>query len=251
MKISRLSIVAAPFVFFTGMGFSDDKQPPEGKWPRHSMERPRPPVAAPQYNGEPVPAPAGAVVLFDGMDLSKWAGEKKGADQTDAAKWKVENGYAEIVPGKVSLRSREPLLGDVNFLFDLDTPAAVKGNGQGRGNSGVFIAGFPEVQVLDSWENDTYADGQAAALYGHSPPLTNVSRKPGEWQCYDIIITRARVEDGKVVRKARIAVKHNNVLVQDAVSFDGMEQEGGLSFQDHGNPLRFRNIWVKPLPQEK
>lgn len=227
---------------------AQDKQPSGGKWPAHSMDRPRPQVAAPQYNGEPVPAPAGAVILFDGKDLAKWAGEKKGADQSDAAKWKVDNGCAQVVPGTGTLRSREPLKGDVHLHIEWATPAEVKGNGQGRGNSGVFIGGFPEVQVLDSWENDTYPDGQAAALYGFNPPLVNVSRKPGEWQCYDIIVEWARMEAGKVVRKARITVRHNNVLVQDKVEFDNKEQEGGLSFQDHGNPMRFRNIWVTPLP---
>ena len=165
-------------------------------------------------------------------------------------KWKVENGYVQVVPGSGTMRTREPLKGDFILHIEWATPAEVKGSGQGRGNSGVFIGGFPEVQVLDSWENDTYPDGQAAALYGHSPPRVNVSRKPGEWQCYDITVERARVENGKVTRKARITVLHNNVPVQDKVEFDGQEKEGALSLQDHGNPMRFRNMWVKPLTPE-
>lgn len=249
MITARLPVISAA-VLLSIMAFADDKTPPGGKWPPHSMDRPRPPVAASQYNGEPVPAPAGAIVLFDGKDVSKWAGEKKGADQTDAVKWKVENGWIQVVPGTGSLRTREPLKGDVHLHIEWATPAEVKGSGQGRGNSGVFIGGFPEVQVLDSWENDTYPDGQAAALYGHNPPTVNVSRKPGEWQCYDIIVERARMENGKVSRKARISVRHNNVLVQDKIEFGGSDQEGGLSFQDHSNPMRFRNIWVKPLPAD-
>jgi len=246
MTSSRFTFVAAT-ALLAGLLFADEKLPPGGKWPPHSMDRPRPAVVAPQYNGEPVPAPAGAIILFDGKDLAKWAGEKKGADKTDAAKWKVENGYAQVMPGSGTLRTREPIKGDVHLHIEWATPAEVKGNGQGRGNSGVFIGGFPEVQVLDSWENDTYPDGQAAALYGHNPPLVNASRKPGEWQSFDIIVERARVENGKVTRKARITVRHNNVLVQDKVEFDNQDKEGGLSFQDHGNPMRFRNIWVKPL----
>jgi hypothetical protein len=249
MTSARLTFVAAT-ALLAGVLLADEKLPPGGKWPPHSMERPRPPLAAPQYNGEPVPAPAGAIILFDGKDLAKWAGEKKGADQTGAPKWKVENGYVQVVPGTGTMRTREPIKGDFHLHIEWATPAEVKGNGQGRGNSGVFIGGFPEVQVLDSWENDTYPDGQAAALYGHSPPMVNVSRKPGEWQCYDIIVERARVEKGKTAGKARITVRHNNVLVHDKVEFDSQDQQGELSFQDHGNPMRFRNIWVKPLTAE-
>ena len=246
MTTARLTLVTL-LVLSPTLATAEDKQPPGGKWPAHSMDRPRPPLAAPQYDGNPVPAPSGAVILFDGKDLAKWAGEKKGPDKTDAAKWKVENGYVQVVPGTGTMRTREPIKGDVHLHIEWATPAEVKGNGQGRGNSGVFIGGFPEIQVLDSWENDTYPDGQAAAFYGHNPPAVNVSRKPGEWQCYDILIKHARIEAGKVISKATITVRHNNVLVQDKIEFDNQEQEGGLSFQDHGNPMRFRNIWVKPL----
>jgi hypothetical protein len=248
MNRVSFSLLAASLML-AGILYADEKLPPGGKWPRHSLERPRPPEAAAQYDGEPVPAPEGATILFDGKDLTKWAGEKKGPNPSDAPRWKVENGYAQIVPGTGTLRTRDPIKGDFHLHIEWATPAEVKGNGQGRGNSGVFIGGFPEVQVLDSWENDTYPDGQAAALYGHSPPVVNVSRKPGEWQCYDIVVERARVENGKVVRRARITVRHNNVLVHDRVEFDNQDQEGGLSFQDHGNPIRFRNIWVKALPE--
>jgi Domain of Unknown Function (DUF1080) len=220
---------------------------PDGKWPRHSMDRPRPKVVAPQYDGAPVAAPADAVVLFDGKDLTKWKQQGKKDAPDDLPKWKVENGYAEVVRGTGTMATREPIKGDVHLHIEWATPAEVKGNSQGRGNSGVFIGGFPEVQVLDSWENDTYPDGQAAALYGQQPPLVNASKKPGDWQCYDITIERAKIEDGKMTQKARLTVKHNGVLVQDKVEFDNKAQEGILSFQDHGNPVRYRNIWYRPL----
>jgi hypothetical protein len=248
-RIVRLAAVVLAWP--AGALIADEKAPPGGKWPRHSMERPRPPVVAPQYDGARVPAPAGALVLFGGDDLSKWAAEKKAPDQSDAARWKVGDGCVQIVPGTGTMRTREPLAGSYHLHLEWATPAEVKGDGQGRGNSGVFVGGFPEVQLLDSWQNDTYPDGQAAALYGHSPPLANASRKPGEWQSYDIIVERAKIENGKVRRKARITVRHNNVLVHDKVEFDSQDQEGHLSFQDHGNPLRFRNIWVKPLAADE
>ena len=224
---------------------------PDGKWPVHSMERPRPAVVEPQYRGERVPDPAGAQILFDGKTLANWSGKKKDpASGGDAAEWKVvaeDGGYFEVVPRTGAIRTRGVMVGDGHLHIEWATPAEVKGNSQGRGNSGVFIGGYPEVQVLDSWQNDTYPDGQAAALYGMYPPLVNASRKPGEWQAYDILIERAREKDGKVDQRQRISVWHIGVLVQDAVELDGRQKEGGLELQDHGNPMRFRNIWFRPL----
>lgn len=210
--------------------------------------RPLPPVVEPQYDGTPVPAPEGAIMLFDGKDLSQWRQppRKGAADQTDAPKWKVENGYMEVVRKTGYLRTREKPITSGHLHIEWATPAEVKGSGQGRGNSGVFIGGFPEVQVLDSFENTTYPDGQAGALYKQSIPLVNASRKPGEWQCYDITIERAVVAEGKVTKPARITVKHNNVLIQDGWETKNRDQAGTLSLQDHGNPVRYRNIWFKP-----
>lgn len=211
-------------------------------------ERPLPPVVEPQYDGALVPAPEGAIILFEGKDLSRWAQtpRKDAPDQSDAPKWKVENGYMEVVPKTGYLRTREKVISSGHLHLEWATPAEVKGSGQGRGNSGVFIGGFPEVQVLDSYENTTYPDGQAGALYKRSIPLVNASRKPGEWQCYDITIERAVIADGKVVKPARITVKHNNVLIQDGWETNNRDQDGTLSLQDHGNPVRYRNIWFKP-----
>lgn len=224
----------------SGAAFSQ-QAPAEGKtWPRHSMERPRPPVVEPKYDGAPVPAPQGAVILFDGKSLDSW--KSKG----QPAKWLLSDGFMQVVPGTGPLKCEIPLKGDGHLHIEWATPAEVKGEGQGRGNSGVFLDGFPEVQVLDSYQNDTYPDGQAAALYGKQPPLANACRKPGEWQSYDIVIRRAVIKDGKVVEKARLSVTHNGVLVQDAVEIDTRNESSQLEFQDHGNPMRFRNIWFKP-----
>jgi hypothetical protein len=221
--------------------------PADGKWPLHSLDRPRPKVVEPKYGGEIVAAPPDAIILFDGKDLAKWKQQVKKEVSDDSVRWKLENGYVEIVRGTGSMATREPIKGDVLLHIEWATPAEVTGKSQGRGNSGVFIGGFPEVQVLDSYENDTYPDGQAAALYGKQPPLFNASRQPGQWQSYEITVERAKIIDGKVAQKARITVVHNGVLVQDKVECGGSSQEGVLSFQDHGNPVRYRNIWYRPL----
>ncbi len=244
----KTPLILATALSLATTAFSAEVPPPaDGKWPVHSMDRPRPKVVAPQYDGVPVAAPADAVVLFDGKDLAKWKQDGKKDAPDDLPKWKVENGYVEIVRGTGTMATREAIPGSVHLHIEWATPAEVKGSSQGRGNSGVFIGGFPEVQVLDSFENDTYPDGQAAALYGKQPPLVNACRKPGEWQAYDITVERAKVVDGKVVEPARVTVKHNGVLAQDKVGIGGKGQDGKLSFQDHGNPVRYRNIWYRPL----
>ncbi len=224
---------------------------PGGKWKRGDMNRPRPRVITPpgfSTQAAPGQPPSDAIVLFGGTDLSKWKSDKKGEGVDDKALWKVENGYFEIVPKTGSIRTREKIPGDTQWHLEWAAPSEVKGNSQGRGNSGVFIGGFPEVQVLDSFENDTYPDGQAAGLYGNYPPMVNASRKPGEWQTYDIIIERQKKDEaGKVVKKARISVIHNGTVVQWGREFDNGAQDGDLSLQDHGNPVRYRNIWVRPI----
>jgi azurin len=224
------------------------------QWKPHDLTRPRPRVMTPpgfttqERAGAP---PSDATVLFDGTSLAKWrrdvkTNEPAGAD--DAPKWKVENGYMEIVPKSGTIRTREKIAGDAQWHLEWATPSVVVGSGQGRGNSGIFIGGFPEVQVLDSYENDTYPDGQAAGLYGKHPPLVNASRKPGEWQTYDIIAERERRDaSGKVVKRARLTVIHNGVVVQWAREFDAVTPEADLVLQDHNNPVRYRNIWVRPL----
>lgn len=254
MSLARSAFAVSVLMGVSATGFAQAPQPaaaprmtPDGKWPIHSMDRPRPAVVEPQYGGQPVGAPAGAVVLFEGKGLSAWKQEKPEPNTgSDEPRWKTEGDYFEVVSKTGMLMTREALKGDGHLHLEWATPAEVVGKGQGRGNSGVFVGGYPEVQVLDSWENDTYPDGQAAAFYGQYPPLVNASRKPGEWQAYDIVIQRAVVEEGKVVRPQRMSVWHNGVLVQDHVEFAGQSQEGVLRLQDHGNPMRFRNIWFQP-----
>jgi hypothetical protein len=199
---------------------------------------------------QPGPPPADAIVLFDGKDLSKWR-TGKGAP----ARWKVADGYMEV-NGSGSVMTEETF-GDVQLHIEWAAPAEVKGEGQGRGNSGVYLQGRYEIQVLDSYDNKTYPNGQAAAFYGHAAPLVNASRKPGEWQVYDIIFHAPRsLPDGKV-QPGSFTVLHNGILVQDhtpipggattAAQFSGVSPKGPLVLQDHGNPVRFRNIWLRPL----
>jgi hypothetical protein len=216
------------------------------KAPEKSL--PEPVVVEPKYDGQLLPAPEGSVVIFDGQDASSWKQQpdKREADQTDRFRWKVEGGYMEVVPRTGMVSTRERLITSGHLHIEWATPAEVKGNGQGRGNSGVFIEGFPELQVLDSYNNKTYPDGQAAAFYKRQPPAVNASRGPGQWQSYDIFIERAKVENGKVTQPATITVKHNNVLVQDHLEIPGAVQAGTLKIQDHLNPVRFRNIWFQP-----
>jgi Domain of Unknown Function (DUF1080) len=205
-----------------------------------------PPVVTPGDHGAP---PSDAVVLFNGGDLSAWKGDNGGAPG-----WKVENGYAEVHGGSILTKEE---FGAVQLHVEWSAPAEVKGDGQGRGNSGVYFQGRYEIQVLDSWRNPTYFNGQAAAFYGHNAPLVNASRKPGEWQAYDIVFhPPVPGVDGKVA-PGSFTVLHNGVLVQDhipvtgdattAAKFSGASPKGPLLLQDHGNPVRYRNIWVRRL----
>jgi len=227
------------------------------KWKIHDPNRPLPTVIDPETpstQDSPGRPPSDAVVLFDGKDLSKWA-HKDGSP----AKWKVENGYFEVVPKTGYIYTREAF-GDCQLHVEFSEPAPPKGEDQDRGNSGVFLQGLYETQVLDSYQSKTYADGQAGAIYGQYPPLVNASRPPGQWQSYDIVFHGPRFEkDGKLLRPARVTVLHNGVLVQDNVELTGPTAHGKrppyepqpeklpLALQDHNHPVRYRNIWVREL----
>ena len=210
-----------------------------------SKDEKEPPVITPGQNGMP---PSDAIVLFDGKDLSAWKGDKG-----EAPKWKIENGYAEVHGGGITTKEE---FGSIQLHIEWASPSEVKGESQGRGNSGVYFQGRYEIQVLDSYNNKTYFNGQAASFYGHNAPLVNASRKPGEWQIYDIIFHPPTPSEGKVVTGS-FTVFHNGVLVQDhipvngdattAAQFKGVTPKGPIFLQDHGNPVRYRNIWVRKL----
>lgn len=208
-------------------------------------------VAAGKTSADP---PADAIVLFNGQNLSRW----RSADES-AAKWRVIDGDAVVVPGAGDILTREKF-GDAQLHIEWATPAVVKGEGQDRGNSGVFLMERYEVQVLDSYDNKTYYHGQAGSIYKQHAPLVNASRKPGEWQTYDIVFRAPRFDDqGKVIERARVTVFHNGVLIQNNAEIYGItyndrpsiyiphSQQEPLRLQDHGNPTRYRNIWIRRL----
>jgi hypothetical protein len=238
-------------------GFKDTPMLPGGKWHVHDSDRPHPPVITP---GTPSTqetagkAPSDAIVLFDGKDLSHWKSESGGP-----APWKIEDGAIIAQRGGGTLVSKDEF-GDCQIHIEWASPKPPRGRDQDRGNSGVLISGRYEVQVLDSFENLTYADGQAGAIYGQYPPLVNASRKPGEWQTYDIAFTAPRFKaDGSLETPAYETVFHNGVLVHNhtpvigAMSYRTVgkytahKPEGPLALQDHGHPVKFRNIWVRPI----
>ena len=213
---------------------------------------PVPKVIAPGIGAAP---PSDAMVLFNGTDLSQWVRAPEGT----APRWRVEDGAFLPVSGSGGLRTKQAF-GDCQLHIEWRTPAVVSGEGQGRGNSGVFLMERYEVQVLDSYDNRTYSNGQAASLYKQAIPLVNASRKPGEWQSFDIVFRAPRRDAaGNVTTPAFVTVFHNGVLVQDHVALKGntvytgqpfWEKHGDrepLMLQDHGNPVAFRNVWIREL----
>lgn len=230
----------------------------------HDSERPLPPVITPGNTASD--APSDAIVLFNGSDLSEWVGtvstnKNRRYNPKGEALWTVKDGYMEI-NGTGSLTSRKKF-GDCQIHLEWaapDSPKDLAKRDQGRGNSGVFIMGKYEVQILDCYENTSYADGMTASVYGQHPALANACRPAGEWQTYDIIFTAPRFDkDGNVVSPARVTVIHNGILVQNNTEFLGLstykrlpvykahEDKGPITLQDHNNPIRFRNIWVRDL----
>ena len=223
-------------------------------WTVHDPNRPLPPVVDPGPAGPPVPAPSDAIVLFDGTSLSLWT-DAKG----QPARWKVENGYMEVVSKTGSIQTVKGF-GDCQLHVEWMAPSPAKGTDQDRGNSGVFLMNLYEVQVLDCYGNKTYADGMTAAIYGQFPPLVNACRKPGEWQTYDIVFHRPRFgEDKKFLQPATMTIFHNGILVHDHAVLTGPTAHKArppyvahadqlpISLQDHSHPVRYRNIWLRPL----
>lgn len=187
--------------------------------------------------------PSDAIVLFDGSSFKEWENAKDGS----AVKWKLVDGAMEVVRGTGTIQTKRKL-GFGQYHVEWRTPKEVKGSGQGRGNSGFFPLGGPEVQVLDSYDNSTYSHGQAGAVYNRYPPLVNACRAPGIWQTYDVIVHAPIMDkNGKQVRGSAYTVLHNGVLIQDNMEVGGREgKTGHLRLQDHGNPVRYRNIWHRP-----
>jgi hypothetical protein len=247
-----VAMARAPF------GYDDTPLIPGTRFRVHDASRPQPrrvhpgTPSTPPQPGEP---PSDAVILFDGTDLSPWMSAQGG----DAG-WRLEHGYVEVVPGTGDLQTRDHV-GDCQLHVEWAAPATVTGEGQARGNSGVLLMGLYEIQVLDGYENPTYADGTTAAIYGQFPPLVNACRPPGAWQCYDIIWIAPRFSCDRLVSPAVATVLHNGIVVHHHTALFGPTQHrqlasyrphpptGPLRLQDHGDRVRYRNIWYRPLQE--
>jgi hypothetical protein len=230
-----------------------------GRWMIHDESRTAPPIITPGETA--AQAPSDAIVLFDGMaaSMANWT-DTRG----NASKWVCRDGYIESVRGAGFIQTKQPF-GSCQLHIEFATPSTVTGTSQGRGNSGIFLQGEFEVQVLDSYDNKTYPDGQCGALYGRAVPLVNACRKPGEWQMYDIIYHRPLFDkDGKVTRKPTFTIFQNGVLIQDHIELPGgtqwvsghvisdfrkIEDKAPIQLQDHSNPVRYRNIWLRELTE--
>ncbi|HET9177539.1 MAG TPA: DUF1080 domain-containing protein [Terriglobia bacterium] len=239
------------------IGYEDTPMLPGGKWHVHDGRRPHPPIVTPgSFSSQQTPdqPPSDAIILFDGKDLSKWQSAKGGP-----AQWTVENGYFEVALGKGDIET-EDKFGPIQLHLEWSEPNPPHGESQSRGNSGVYLQGQYEIQVLDSYNNITYADGQTGAVYGQHPPLANACRPPGEWQTYDIAFTPAIFQGGEVAMPAYVTVFQNGVLVQDHTEIWGstghrifphykpdVGSTGPLILQDHHNPVRYRNIWIREI----
>lgn len=244
-----------------GLGHSDTPIIPGTNWHVHDGERPQPRIVTPGATfSHNAPAPADAVVLFDGKTLSKWQ-----ATNGQAAAWRVDDaGFMEV--GRGSIRTKD-LFADFQLHLEFATPSQVRGEGQNRGNSGILINGMYEIQVLDNYDNQTYPDGQCGAMYGQAPPLVNACKAPGEWQTYDIIFESPRWDaGGTLVKKANVTVMQNGLVLHHKREYIGCTDGIGgvphtslgeyrqqhapevfIELQNHGNPLRYRNIWIRPL----
>jgi hypothetical protein len=237
------------------VGYDDTPMQPNGRWRIHDGSRPQPKVVTPgAMNAEPPPQDA-TVLVGAGADRSAW----QMMDGTPVT-WPMTNG--ELSTGKGMIRTRAEFT-DYQLHVEFATPSQVKGNSQERGNSGVYLNGKFEIQVLDSYQNRTYADGSASAMYGQYPPLVNASRPPGKWQSYDIVFTSPRFgAGGKLDAPAIVTVLHNGIVVHNATPFWGPTQhkridpytpdnaKGPIALQDHGNPVRYRNIWIRPVAED-
>jgi hypothetical protein len=233
-------------------GYSDTPKLPNSEYRVHDQARPHPPAVDPNGLVAKDP-PADATVLFDGADLDGWEHEDGGP-----AEWTVEGDAVEVEPDSGDIRTTTDL-GDCQLHVEWQAPTGVDATGQGRSNSGVFLLDRYEVQVLDNYENPTYADGYAGALYGQAPPLVNACREPGAWQSFDVFWTGPRFDGEEVERPAEITVVHNGVVVQHATELIGPTTnlevaeyephptEAPLRLQDHGDRVRFRNVWYRPL----
>jgi hypothetical protein len=264
-RVATLSAVVVVAVFSQApkpnhdLGFEDTPMLPGQPYHVHDDRRPHPPLVTPA--AEPGGAPSDAVVLFDGKDMSAWTSHHSNITRggsSGAPEWKLENGYMESVPHTGDIATKEKF-GDCQLHVEWSEPTDITGTSQGRGNSGVIFQDRYEIQVLDPYQNPTYADGQAAAIYGQWPPLVNAGRKPGEWQVYDIVFEAPKFEGEKLVKPVYFTVFWNGVMVHNhkesmgptvyrqVAHYSADPAEDVLVLQNHDSRVRYRNIWIRRL----
>jgi hypothetical protein len=240
------------------LGFKDTPMLPNLPYHVHDSDRPQPRQITPAET--PGGAPSDAVVLFDGKDLSKWTqrGRGQARGQMEDAQWKVENGYFQAAPGTGDLLTRDKF-GSCQLHIEWASPNPPTGTSQNRGNSGVLIMTRYEIQVLDAWDNPTYADGRAGAIYGQWPPLVSPAKKPGEWNVYDIVFEAPKFDGEKLLKPAYITLFYNGVCVHNrkesmgpmvyrqVAHYTPHPETDAIMLQDHGHPVRYRNVWVRPF----
>jgi hypothetical protein len=272
MKISRkatatMCAAALGLAGALSLAYAQEHAGPQQPWSKfkvHDMSRPVPPIVdpgTPSTEEQPGKPPSDAVVLFDGKDLSHWQAAGGGEPTFTLQNGEMLSTNLKDPKNNKALQSKEKF-GDCQLHVEWATPTPPKGTSQGRGNSGVFLMGLYETQVLDNYNNPTYPDGQAGSIYGQYPPQVNVCRPPGVWQTYDIIFTRPRYdESGKMTQPAYITTFQNGVVVQNHTEIHGptghmivakypdkpLPDKGPIELQFHGNPVHYRNIWVRPL----
>jgi hypothetical protein len=235
-------------------GYKDTPMQPWSGYHTHDPDRPVPAKVAPGEFGTQAKAgsaPGDALVLFDGKNLEQWKA---------LPGWKVENG--ELVSGNGLLTTQQEF-GDCQLHLEWQAPNPPQGEMFNQGNNGVLMMGLTEIQIFDSWTNKLYADGQAASVYAQTPPLVNACRPPGEWQTYDIVWIVPVFENGKLIKPARVTMFHNGLLVhhfqevygdtphRGLASYKSPITKGPVSLMGHNSPVRFRNIWIRPLPPRK
>jgi hypothetical protein len=235
----------------SNLGYDDTMYISGNPYRVHDNSRPQPRIVTPGTH--PGDAPSDAVTLFDGTNLSQWT-------QLDGSEpgWLVENGYMEVVPKTGNIKTKAEF-GDCQLHLEFASPVEVKGESQGRGNSGVFLMGQYEIQVLDNYDNPTYADGLCGSLYGQCPPLVNACREPGAWSSYDIVWEGPVFDGEKLIKPAYVTIMLNGIILHNRKALLGPTQHrvttqykphvktGPIMLQDHGDKVRFRNIWVRPL----
>ena len=241
--MKKLSVIISILVLFVIGGCAQKQQ--------KAIELPVPKVIT--AGAECGQAPSDAIVLFDGTNFSQWMS----GDWKSEPKWKMENGYFEVVPKTGSIYTRKPF-GSCQLHIEWASPVDVNGTNQNRGNSGIFLMNQYEIQVLDNYENATYPDGQAGSVYSQNPPMVNVCKKPGEWQSYDIVFTRPVFKGKKCVKNATVTVFQNGVIVQNNFVIKGTTykkpsyyqahaDKEPIQLQDHSCKVRYRNIWIREL----